>query len=103
MPRRTGRPYHGLVFVRNVVAAVRRDLVVGVGLVQPLPKTFDALGHVAHQIGNLAAPAEQENGHDHKDQDVPDAERTHDFLLRPAAGLERPARLRSGGQSIGPP
>src|SRR6185437_7882094 len=53
------------------------------GIVQALAKALDALRHVAHQIRNLAASAEQEKDDDRQDQNVPNAEATHGTLLFP--------------------
>src|SRR4051812_45319616 len=45
-----------------------------------------ALGHVAHDRGNLAAAAEQQQRHGEEDEPMPDAQATHfiPLLLRPA-------------------
>src|SRR5215510_134888 len=49
---------------------------LGLGLVlfrEPLLERLDALGKVAHQLGDLAAPAEQQEAHRQNDNPVPDA------------------------------
>ena len=43
-------------------------------IVQALAKALDALGDVAHQVGNLAAAAEQQQRDDRQNQNVPDAQ-----------------------------
>ena len=53
-----------------------------VGLVQSLAEAADAFRHIAHQIRQLAASAKQEKGHDRENEYVPDAQRTHDCLLK---------------------
>src|SRR5215470_2819603 len=61
---------------------VRRRFGLG-GLVlrHALLERLDALGDVAHQLGNLAAPEQQQ--HDGDDDDpVPDTQGTHRYILR---------------------
>src|SRR5690606_7184645 len=64
-------------------------------LVEPLLETADALGKVAHEIGDLAAAEQQHDKNDH-DQDLPDAD-THVMKLlslRPSSEQGRTARRR---------
>src|SRR5262249_40425901 len=58
----------------------------------------DALSGIAHQVGELAAPAKEQQGHDGQNENVPDAERAHETLPRlrllyrtpvPCVGLKR--------------
>ena len=55
----------------------RRGLLVGEALLEAV----DALGEVAHQVGNLAAAAEQDQRDRSHQQDMPDAQATHETLL----------------------
>ena len=45
---------------------------------QTLLEAVDALAEVAHQVGDLAAAAKQDQGDGAQNQPVPDAERTHE-------------------------
>src|SRR5882724_10603784 len=45
---------------------------------QALLEAVDALAEVAHQVGDLAAPAEQDQGDRAQDQKVPDAQCAHE-------------------------
>src|SRR5262249_23815787 len=65
--------------VNLVLERTRRSRCVLVG--QALLEALHALGDVAHQIGNLASP-EQEDDYEDDDQPVPDAEGTHQRLLQ---------------------
>jgi hypothetical protein len=53
----------------------RRIVVVMIG--QTLAEAFDALGDIAHDIGNLSAAAEHKNGDEGQNQNMPDTQRTH--------------------------
>src|SRR5579862_2699805 len=55
--------------------------VDGLGIlrrVQAFAEAADALGEIAHQIGQLAAAAEQQQHDRRQDQNVPDAQATHE-------------------------
>ena len=60
-------------------------LVVGHALLEGL----DALRDVAHQLGNLAAPEQQQDHGDHHDP-VPDTQRTHRKSSAPTGGTPPP-------------
>src|SRR5690606_29482442 len=53
-----------------------RLIRLGILVVHALAEILDALGHVAHQLRNLAASKEQQN-HDEYDEPVPDRKGTH--------------------------
>src|SRR5262245_17197293 len=70
-------------------------LVLGHALLEGL----DALRDVTHQLGNLAAPEQQQ--HDADDDDpVPNTQATHWLILRPGAA-RRAQPMRGFGQNLG--
>ena len=60
---------------------VHRLRLGGVVVGHALLERLDALGDVAHQVGNLAAPEQQQNHSNHHDP-VPNTQATHRELLR---------------------
>jgi hypothetical protein len=58
---------------------VRWLLRILLRMCEPCSEGFDASADIAHKIGNLALSAEQQENDRGHDQDVPDAERTHEI------------------------
>ena len=81
-------------------ALYRLGLVGGLLVVlHALLEGLDALCHVAHQIGNLAAAEQQQDDRDHDDP-VPNAKRTHPATLQTRGrqcGLSLPRNVGAGG------
>src|ERR1700688_3121521 len=93
-PRRRGR--RSAMIDRLHRFSLLRHLVV---VLHALLEGLDALRHVAHQIGNLAAAEQQQDHCDHHDP-VPNAKRTHPATLQNTRPATRPnlyRKLGSGG------
>ena len=74
-----------------MVDGVRLRIVV---LGHALLEGFDALRHVAHQIGNLAAPEKHHDEQEHDDP-MPNRETTHIGLQNPRLSPVTPAAART--------
>lgn len=61
------------IFGNPVLRRKRTRFVFTFQIPQPVTEIFDALGEIAHHIGNLAPPEEQEH-HGRDDQKMPNAE-----------------------------
>src|ERR1043166_6902632 len=57
---------------------------------QALLERFDALGEVAHDVGNLAAPAEQQQADRKQDDPMPNAQAAHAMILDDLGGRTDP-------------
>src|SRR5262245_6587280 len=81
LARLAARPFQNL----GRLVLLGRLIVLGHALLE----AFDALGHVAHDRGNLAAAAKHQQGHRQEQQPVPNAQATH-IALAPAWQLQLP-------------